>query len=121
MCIYTNGLYIHAGPPTDVAAELTSPTTIRVTRRSPIQGTTVTGYIIHYTDRDGEKTYTAVADSDELTIEHCGENVNISIAALSSQYLPSEPQIIHLTLRKIITGYVMSWLHIVIVFSLGYQ
>ena len=80
----------------------------------------MTGYVIHYTNKDGEKTNTTVADSDELTIDHCGENVNTSIAALS-QYLSSEPQIIHLTLRKIITGYVMSWLHIVIVFSLGYQ
>ena len=67
----------------------------------------MTAYVIHYTDRDGERTYATVADSDELTIDHCGENVNISIAALS-QYLPSGPQIIHSTLRKIITGYVMS-------------
>ena len=77
----------------------------------------MTGYIIHYTDRDGEKTDTTVADSDELTIEHCGENVNTSIAALS-QYLPSEPQIIDLTLRKIITRYVMSWLRNMIVLTL---
>ena len=71
----------------------------------------MTGYVIHYTDRDGEKTDTTAADSDELTIDHCGENVNISIAALS-QHLPSEPQIINLTLRKIFTGYVIYRLHI---------
>ena len=70
----------------------------------------MTGYVIHYTDRDGEKTDTTVADTDELIIDHCGENVNINIAALS--HLPSEPQIINLTLRKIITGYVMSRLRI---------
>ena len=71
----------------------------------------MTGYIIHYTDRDGEETDTTAADSDEHTIDHCEENVNISIIALS-QHLPSEPQTINLTLRKIITGYVMSGLRI---------
>ena len=68
----------------------------------------MTGYVIQYTDRDGEKTDTTVADSDELslTIDHCGENVNISIIALP-QHLPSEPQIINLTLRKIITAWII--------------
>ena len=68
----------------------------------------MTGYIIHYTDRDGEKTVTTVADSDELslTIDHCGENVNINIAALS-QHLPSEPQ-----------GYVYDCINTIVTFNI---
>ena len=89
-----------AGTPANVSAEMISTSTIRVSWSPPTDGDTVTGYILRYTDRDGEKIDTRLPPNEHsYIIDHCGENVNTSIIALSA-HLASIPEEIELLLRK---------------------
>ena len=89
-----------AGTPTNVTTEMINTSTIRVSWSPPTDGDNVTGYILYHTDRDGEKNETRLPLNEQsYIIDHCGENVNISIVALSP-HLASVPEVIELLLRK---------------------
>ena len=91
-----------ASTPRDVAAELVSPTTIRVTWSPPSGGATVTGYMLHYNGSSGEEWNVTVghtAQSYTLNIIDCVGDVNITLVALS-QHLSSQPQTLSLHFRK---------------------
>ena len=89
-----------AGTPTNVSAEMINTSTIRVSWSPPTDGDNVTGYILYHNDRDGENIETKLSPNEQsYIIDHCGENVNISIIALSP-FLASVPEMIELLLRK---------------------
>ena len=63
----------------------------------------MTGYILRFTDRDGEKIDTGLSPNEHsYIINHYGENVNTSIIALSAHFA-SIPEEIKLLLRKRLT------------------
>ena len=89
-----------AGTPTNVTTEMINTSTIRVSWSPPTDGDNVTGYILYHTDRDGEKNETRLSLNEQsYNIDHCGENVHISIVALSP-HLASVPEVIEHLLRK---------------------
>ena len=89
-----------AGTPTNVTTEMINISTIRVSWSPPTDGDNVTGYILYHTDRDGENNETRLPLNEQsYIIDHCGENGNISIVALSP-HLASVPEVIELLLRK---------------------
>ena len=65
-CVYCT--YTVAGPPRDVAAELVSPTTIRVTWNPPSGGAALTGYEVVYSSPSDTGSVGADSTSTDTVI-----------------------------------------------------
>ena len=92
---------IVAAPPTNLSAEMISPTTVSLSWQPPSDGPTVTGYLLSYTDQNETITHTLLPSITEFTVNtNCEESMNITLQAESHQ-LSSIPVTIEFVLRKL--------------------
>ena len=103
------------GTPTNVSAEMISPTTISVTWRPPSDTSeaTVTGYTLQYTDIDEVERIIRLHPLSLSRIISC-ESRNITVQASSFQSIPSTPVAIPFILREfqqigLMHGYAETW------------
>ena len=89
------------GTPTNVSAEMISPTTISVTWRPPSDTSeaTVTGYTLQYTDRDEMERIIRLHPLSLSRIISC-ESRNVTLQASSFRSIPSTPVAISFILRE---------------------
>ena len=89
-----------AGPPTNLSAEMISPTTISVSWQPPSDGSTVVTYLLSYIDQNETVTKTLPPFFTTFTFHTNCEDINITLQALS-QHIPSVPVTTEFILRKL--------------------
>ena len=81
-----------AAPPTNLSAEMISPTTVSVSWQPPSDGPTVTGYLLSYTDQNEDANQiTLYPYNHSYSVDvSCDKSMNITLQALS-RHFPSLP------------------------------
>ena len=97
-----NIINLVAAPPTNLSAELVSPTTVSVSWQPPSDGS-LTDYLLSYTDQTETITHTLHPSITRFTVNtNCKVSMNISLQALS-QHIPSIPVTTEFILRELAT------------------
>ena len=90
-----------ASTPDITSLEQILATGVRVERSQPSEGATVTGYVVHYSDGDTDRTESVTASSTSSDITHLTSGLTYTISVEStSQHLSGESDEWNITLGE---------------------